>query len=36
LNTSDEVFFEGSASCELNITNAGNAKGGTMVLWVRG
>jgi hypothetical protein len=36
LNTSDEVFFEGSASCELNITNAGNAKGGTVILWVRG
>jgi hypothetical protein len=36
LNTSDEVWFEGCSACELNITNAGNAKGGTVVLWVRG
>lgn len=36
LNTSDEVWFEGCSACELNITNAGNAKGGTVILWVRG
>lgn len=37
LNTSDELFFEGcAATCELVVANAGNAKGGTVVLWVRG
>lgn len=36
VNTSDEVYFDGSASCELVVSNAGNAKGGTVYLFVRG
>jgi hypothetical protein len=35
VNTSAPLFFEGSASCELVVANAGNAKGGIVLLWVR-
>jgi len=34
LNTSDELFFEGCTTCELVVSNAGNAKGGTVILLV--
>ena len=34
LNTSDSLFFEGSASCELVVANAGAARGGTVILLV--
>lgn len=34
VNTSDSLFFEGSTTCELVVANAGNAKGGTVILWV--